>query len=250
MEIYLAGAAERWAATRRPDQPEIDAAGVRGLLCVDDDSRVRLKVTDDRARAVLSAVLFDARAGVVDVFASAPECAQLLGRSAQWTAQALTAMVCRDLPAVPEIPLPAGLIVRPVCRTAQPAPDTVALDDAAALALLANPGIADSPARFAESVRSLPREFRLLAAVDRRDAVRATSGGGVFGRHATVLFVNTHPEWRGRGIALAMTAAALRASHDRGAAQACLDATGDGLSIYGRLGFEIAGLMTGFSRPG
>jgi ribosomal protein S18 acetylase RimI-like enzyme len=90
----------------------------------------------------------------------------------------------------------------------------------------------------------------LFAAVDGEGAVRATSGWGVFGTQASVIFVNTDPDWRGRGIGQAMTAAALRAAGDRGARQASLDATDAGRSIYRRLGFESAGRATRCSRAG
>ena len=81
------------------------------------------------------------------------------------------------------------------------------------------------------------------------NAVRATSGSGVFDTYANVMFVNTHPDWRHRGIGRAMTAAALRAARDSGATQACLDATAEGKAIYASLGFEAAAEATRFYRP-
>jgi GNAT superfamily N-acetyltransferase len=144
-------------------------------------------------------------------------------------------MTCRDLQTVPPSRLPSELTLRPVRRLAGVAPDGVALEDAVA-AILADPRIDDRPDVFAGFVRSLPAAVRLFAAVGRDGAVRATSGSGAFGTEASVLFVNTDPEWRGRGIGQAMTAAALHAARDRGATRACLDATDAGLSIYPRLG--------------
>jgi ribosomal protein S18 acetylase RimI-like enzyme len=69
---------------------------------------------------------------------------------------------------------------------------------------------------LADYLRSLPSTFSLFAAVDNDGKVRATSGCGVFGRYATVLFVNTDPGWRGRGIGQAMTAQALTAARRGG----------------------------------
>jgi ribosomal protein S18 acetylase RimI-like enzyme len=110
----------------------------------------------------------------------------------------------------------------------------------------ASSAIEDPPAVFAEYLRSLPSTFRLFAAIDNHGAVRATSGFGVFGRYATVIFVNTDPDRRGRGIGQAMTAQALRAASCAGARQASLDASEAGRSIYLRLGFETAGTAIRF----
>jgi ribosomal protein S18 acetylase RimI-like enzyme len=78
--------------------------------------------------------------------------------------------------------------------------------------------------------------------------VRATCGCDVVGMAASVMFVNTDPAWRGRGIGRAMTAFALRAAKERGARHACLDATAAGVSIYQRLGFEVVTPTTRFFR--
>jgi ribosomal protein S18 acetylase RimI-like enzyme len=92
----------------------------------------------------------------------------------------------------------------------------------------------------------LPAATRLFAAIDDDDVVRATCGCAVFGTVASVMFVNTHPDWRARGIGRAMTVAALRAAAEHGARHACLDATDAGLSIYRRLGFEALTASTRF----
>jgi ribosomal protein S18 acetylase RimI-like enzyme len=157
-------------------------------------------------------------------------------------------MIHRDLESLPCPGLPAGLTVRSVRRVPEDASDGVALDDAAALAVRADPGITDPPGTLADYLRSLPQTTRLFAAVDDTGAVRATSGSGVFGREASVLFVNTDPSWRGRGVARAMTATALRAARTGGARRASLVATEAGTSLYRRLGFESAGRMTRFFR--
>jgi GNAT superfamily N-acetyltransferase len=63
-----------------------------------------------------------------------------------------------------------------------------------------------------------------------------------------VIFVDTDPDWQGRGVARGMTAAALAAARTAGAAQAGLDASGAGLSIYRHLGFEPVAPTTHFMR--
>ena len=117
-------------------------------------------------------------------------------------------------------------------------------------AKLADPRIEDPPSVFADYLRSLPSTIRLFVAVDAAGVVRATSGCGAFGTQASVMFVNTDPNWRGLGIGQAMTAAALSAAQGLGAQHACLDATDAGQSIYSRLGFETVAPITRFFRDG
>jgi ribosomal protein S18 acetylase RimI-like enzyme len=250
IDAYVGAVVARWDVMRRPGQLQLDEPGVRGLLACTDDPVTRLLVTDDRAYDALAALVPDADAGIVDVFAAAARCAKLLNEHAAWKSGDVTAMMCRDLQTVPPSRLPSELTLRPVRRLAGVASDGVALEDAVAAAILADPRIDDRPDVFAGFVRSLPPAVQLFAAVDRDGAVRATSGSGAFGTEANVLFVNTDPEWRGRGIGQAMTAAALHAARDRGAMRACLGATDAGLSIYLRLGFEIVARATHFFRAG
>jgi GNAT superfamily N-acetyltransferase len=205
-------------------------------------------VTDDRAYDVLAELLPDARAGMITVFAGAARCAELVDGLAAWTPKATTALIRRDLHTVPATPLPSELRMRSVRRLPDDAPDGVPLDDAAAAAILADPGFDGPPEELASYLRSLPATTRLFAAVDGDGVVRATSGCGAFRAFASVMFVNTDAAWRGRGVGRAMTAAALRAAHEDGARHACLDATDAGLSVYQRLGFEVASRVTRFVR--
>lgn len=234
---------------RNSGRRTVDGLGVRGLLAGADDPRIRVLVTDDRAYDVLAGLLPDARAGLVSVLATAPRCVQLASGSLGWASDVVSAMVCRDLHTVPTVPLPAELTLRPVQRLPDDEPG-VALEEAVAVAISATPTIEDPPAVFAEYLRSLPSTFRLFAAVDSDGVVRATSGSGVFGQYAAVIFVNTEQDWRGRGIGQAMTAAALRAAQRSGATQACLEASSGGRSIYHRIGFETVGTLMRFLNHG
>ncbi|HEY7633315.1 MAG TPA: GNAT family N-acetyltransferase [Thermoleophilaceae bacterium] len=204
-------------------------------------------MTDDRAHDLVATLLPKAHDGMINVFAAAARCTQLVEGCRAWRGQPATAMVCRDLRTVPTLTLPNDLTLRPVRRLADDASDGVPLENAVAAAKLADPRIEDPHTVFAGYLRSLPSTVRLLAAVDAADVVRATSGCGAFGTAASVMFVNTDPNWRRRGIGQAMTAAALRAAQGLGAQHACLDATGAGRSIYSRLGFEPVTQTTRFS---
>jgi ribosomal protein S18 acetylase RimI-like enzyme len=210
---------------------------------------MRLLVTEDRGHDVLCALLENARAGMVDVFSAAAQCARLIDGNPAWRAETVMAMICRELQTVPAVSLPDELTLRPVRRLTQDAPDGVALEDAVAAASGADPRI-DDPRGIAAFLRSLPTAMQLFAAVDTDGVVRATAGAGAFGNHASVIFINTVPAWRGRGVGRAMTAAALRAAAQSGAHQAGLDATEAGLGIYRQLGFEVVTAIRRFSRSG
>ncbi len=158
-------------------------------------------------------------------------------------------MTCADLGKLPGFALPGALTLRPVHRLEGDAPQGVALADAVSAAVRAAPA-AEDPGALAAYLRSLPPAFRLLAAVDADGTVRGTSGWGAFGAYASVMFVNTDPGWRRRGIGRAMTSAALHAARDAGAAQAGLDASAAGRRIYLHLGFEEAAGLTRFYREG
>lgn len=219
---------------------------------VDPAALTRLLITDDVAEPTLRRVLPSVQGGTIKVYEAAARSTALVHEVLGWHGDVATAMVCRDLAAVPERALPPELTLHPLRRRTTDGADGVDLDDAVALAALADPTIED-PAMLAAYLRSLPEQFRFWAAVDEDGAVRATSGRGVFDDEATVIFVNTDPAWRRRGIGEAMTAEALRAAAGAGARRACLDASGAGLAIYRRLGFEpVTGitLFSGMARPG
>jgi ribosomal protein S18 acetylase RimI-like enzyme len=232
---------------QHPGQAVVKEPGIHGLLPRHVDGHTRLLVTDDRAYDVLSALVPDARAGMITVCAAAARCTALLNRDSAWRPDTATAMICRDLDTVPAVPLSSELALRSVRRLGEDSPGGVPLIQAVAAARLADPGITD-PGALADYLRTLPPAFRLFAAVDDAGVVRATSGSGAFGTTASVIFVNTDRDWRRRGIARAMTATALRSAREAGARDAGLDASDAGRELYLRLGCEAATRTTRF-RP-
>jgi ribosomal protein S18 acetylase RimI-like enzyme len=249
-DAYAAAFAARCELMRTPAEQVLDEPGLLGLTTPTGRPGTRILVVDDRARSRLAGLLPHVRGGTITVFAAARRCVELLDRDPAWAPSSATAMVCRDLRSVPDLPLPEALTVVPVRRLPGDAPAGVALLDAAALAIRAAADPGESADQLADYLRSLPPAFRFFAAVDRTGAVRATAGGGVFGPEATVLFVNTDREWRHRGIGRAMTAAALRGALDAGAGRACLDASDAGVGLYEGLGFEPATQVARFHTPG
>ncbi|HET6909730.1 MAG TPA: GNAT family N-acetyltransferase [Mycobacteriales bacterium] len=249
IDDYVEAFVARCAVEMVPQDAALESAGVWGVTSGRDKARIRLLVTDDRAYDRLAALLPGAQSGSAQVVEKASRCVDLLRGSPGWNPERpATAMIHHNLWSLPRPALPSGLTLRPVRRRSGDAFDGVLLEDAAALAVLADPGITDPPDALADYLRSLAPKTRLLAAIDDSGAVRATSGSGVFGHEASVLFVNTDPSWRGRGIARAMTAAALRVARSGGARRASLVATDAGAPLYRRLGFQAAGTMTRFFR--
>lgn len=249
IDLYVGGF-RAWCGAMRPKgRPEVAEPGVQGLLAWTDDPLTRLVVTDDRASEALQAMMPVVRSALITVFPGAPRCADLIAEHQEWTVTTATAMICRDLQDLPVVPLPTELTLRPVRRLARDPSDGVPLLDAAAAAIRADPEIRQELGVFAEYLRSWPPMVRLLAAVDPDGAVRATAGSGTFGRYSSVMFVTTERGWRGRGIGLAMTAAALRAAWKSGAEQACLDSSDAGTRIYRSLGFVGVDRVTRFFRP-
>ena len=249
VDLYVAAFRARCDAYRRPGRPEVDEPGVHGLLPSAEDSLARLLITDDRAYHVLEVLLPPVKAALITAFAAAPRCVELIATHVGGRVTTPTAMVCRDLRAVPVVLLPDGLTLRSVRRRPGDAPDGVPLREAAATAMRADPTIGEDLDAFADYLRSLPFAFRLVAAVDPSGAVRATAGSGAFGIYGSVIFVDTDPGWRGRGVGTAMTSTALHAAREAGAMRACLDAGDAGVGIYRTLGFEAVGPVTRFYRP-
>jgi GNAT superfamily N-acetyltransferase len=247
IEFYVAASIARWQAMRRPSQADVRQPGLYGLLACDEDPHLRLLVTSDMAYDALGALCAGARAGMIKVFAEAAHCAELLDSDPTWRSSPATAMICRDLADVPALALPESLRLRAVRRVDGDPSDGVALEDAVAAVLLADPG--QDREELTMFLRSLPQPTQLLAAVDADGVVRATSGWQLAGRCAGVIFVDTDPVWRGRGIATAMTSAALLAARRQGAREATLDASAAGRPIYLRLGFEPAGQIARFIAP-
>jgi len=237
-DVYRAAFVARCDAVRESDQSNVDEPGICGLLASPAHRQVRLLVTDDRAHDLLAAALPHAKAGMITIFAAAARCRDLVANQITWAFDEPTAMICRDLRDVPAPTLPAELTLRPVRRAPDEQAGGVSLEDAVAAVLRANRTSVGSPETFAAYLRSLPPSAQLLCAVDRTGVVRATSASSTYGAEATVFFVNTDPDWRGRGVGRSMTAAALRAAQESGAHRACLDASDAGLSIYARLGFQ------------
>jgi len=247
VDLYAAAFQARCESMRRRGRTTVDGIGLRGVLPGNEDPRIQLLVIDDQAHDTLADLLPEARRGMIRIFGTATRCAQLVADWLAWGSDTVAAMVCSELQTVPSLTLPSDLTLQPVQRLDDDeGGGGVALADAVAAAMSASSAIEGPPAAFAEYLRSLPSTFRLFAAIDSHGAVRATSGSGVFGQYATVIFVNTDPDWRGRGIGQAMTAQALRAASCAGARRASLDASDAGRSIYLRLGFENAGTIIRF----
>jgi GNAT superfamily N-acetyltransferase len=244
IDVYVAASIARWRAMRHADQREVNQPGLYGLLACDSDPRMQLLVTDDQAHTGLTSLCAGARVATITVFVAARRCAESLAHDPAWRSSAATAMVCRDLTAIPRRTLPDGLTVRAVRRVAADPADGVALEDAIAAVALAAPRL--DPEAVMLFLRSLPSQTHLLAAVDAGGCVRATSGWQLSGRHARVILVDTDPAWQGRGVGTAMTSAALHSARLRGAREATLDASAAGRSIYLRLGFELVSQTTRF----
>jgi ribosomal protein S18 acetylase RimI-like enzyme len=158
-------------------------------------------------------------------------------------------MVRSELSSLSAPVLPRGLTIRPVARLPGDPTDAVALNDAISLVAAVDPMVSEPPDEFAAYLRALPPEWAMLAAVDDHGAVCATAAGGAFCDEGTVILVNTHPRWRGRGVATAMTATALLAAREAGATRAVLDATDAGIGIYTRLGFKTVTRTTRYWMP-
>ena len=218
----------------------IDHDGLLGFAGTQARPEARLLVTDDRALAALREMLPSVSAGTIKVLDTAPGCRALLDRTLSWARENVTAMVCLDLDAIPDLPIPDGLAVHPVLRSPADGTLGIPLTHAAAAYLLAQADATAAPVldQFIGHLGSLPVRARLFAAVDESGVVRATSASEATNDDARVFFVTTHPSCRGRGIGTAMTAAALRDAARCGSRRASLESTRAGVGIYTRLTFE------------
>jgi GNAT superfamily N-acetyltransferase len=254
--LYLDTAHRRADAARGSGASAINGPGLIGVQR--PDGRLSLTVVDDRGVPQLTGILESRPAGSISVLAAAELARQLIEARGGWRAQRLTAMVCADLERVPEVALPPSLALRSVSfgddegpGPTDERPDAISLLAACAVAVGADPGLeGESPEGLARYLRMMNPLPTLLAGTDSAGTPVATSGYRVSGTEASIMFVNTAREWRRRGIGQAMTAAALHAARRAGATSATLDATADGASIYRRLGFESAGMLTQFSTRG
>jgi GNAT superfamily N-acetyltransferase len=249
VELYRSSFVRRSAAMSMPDEVVISEPGMCGVLGSSLRPSGRLLITDDRAVAHLETMVPAVPARIITVFAEAARCRMLIEDAARWHGEDATAMICRDLSEVPVLPSPLGLTIRPVYRAPGDPVDGVPLEHAAQACLRADPETAGHPLPgFLAFLHSLPLSTRLLAAVDEQNLVRATAGSSALGADANAYVVSTDEQWRHRGVATAMTSAALSWARDAGARQACLDASAAGLSIYLRLGFQAVASATIFAR--
>jgi GNAT superfamily N-acetyltransferase len=233
------------------DQLALDEPGICGVIGSPDHPRGRLLITDDRAAARLERLLPQLHVQIVNVFAEATRCRDLIEQLGSWRGEDVTAMVCPDLASMSTVAAPSGLTIRAVRRVTADPEGGVPLEQAAQACLQADPDTADQPLPgFIAFLQSLPASTRLLAAVDKDNVVRATAGSSTLGTDANAYFVSTDVQWRNQGVATSMTAAALAWACQRGARAAALDASPAGLSIYLRLGFEPVSPSTLFAQFG
>jgi hypothetical protein len=249
LDRYCAAFVARYSRESDGHRAPLVETGLFGVVAAHEERTIRLLAIDDRAYGQFTTLVPTGRRGVANVFNTASRCDEFMRCQPGWTAERpSTAMVCRDLRALPAVTLPGGLVLRPVHRLTSEATDAVPLNDAVGVTIASDPGITGTAEEFEGFLRALPSSVRLFAAVDEGGVARATSGCDVFGDYARVFFVNTEPGWRRRGVGAAMTVAASRAAAFSGAREAFLDATADGASVYLRLGFETAGQLTRYSR--
>ena len=160
----------------------VDAPGVCGVLGNAEPGSGRLLITDDRALAALADLGPDLDVHVVNVLKAAPQCRAVIEAAGPWRSEDVTAMVCRDLAALPVVLLADGLTIRPVYRAFGDPDDGVPLVHAAEACLrFSRHADGDPVPGFLAYLSSLPASTRLLAAVDGQGVVRATAGSTVIG---------------------------------------------------------------------
>ena len=228
--------------------PVTGVPGLHGVRSAQDPASVRLLVVDDRALDGLVDLLSSVRTGRIAVFEQAARCAEAVEDRLGWTSAMTTSMALPHLAARPVNALPRGLALRAVDEHVEDPRDGVSMEQAVDVAALADSTGVGNPDVLIRDLRASMPAFRFFVVVDADGVPRATSGVGVFGSRAVVIFVNTDPGWRRRGLGRAMTAVAIADARARGAVTACLDASGSGLSIYQQLGFGVVAHNRRFSR--
>jgi predicted GNAT family acetyltransferase len=242
--MYVDAFRRRADARAAPCAQPIEGPGLYGY---DGPDHGRLLVVDDRAAPVLAELVGELTATLVMVLDTAPACRSLLEASESYAFEDTgAAMVRVDLDGLPDVVLPESLTLARVDPDG-PATEGVTLEAAIAACARFDPAEngRDMVPHIRRAVLGLPHPH-ILAAADSEGRVRATAASGRFDSDALVIFVTTDPALRGRGIATAMTAEALRASREAGAVRACLDASAMGEPIYRRLGFETVARLTRF----
>jgi hypothetical protein len=131
-DVYVAAFVARCDVVRASRQPAFKEPGVLGLLPSAEHPVTRVLVIDDRAYDVLAALLPVARARMINVFAGAARCAELVDGLAAWRPEATTALIRHELRTVPAAPLPSALRLRRMRRLPDDPRDGVPLEDAAA----------------------------------------------------------------------------------------------------------------------
>src|ERR1700744_3134773 len=114
LDVYVRTFLARCVATGRARPGVLDEPGVLGLAPFGRDRRVRLLVTDDRARDLLPTLIGDARAGMITVGSAAAQCAALLAGDRTWKSGSATAMSCQHLRGVSSGGLPREPEVLPL----------------------------------------------------------------------------------------------------------------------------------------
>src|SRR4051812_34767792 len=138
VDDFVRGFRARVVAMRKPGQELVDRPGIIALLGTSAQALDgRVLVTSDHAAPVLHDRLPDLSARVVNVFAAAETCHDLVSATRDYRSSSCTAMVHRDLARVPGTELADGLRLQPVALS--PGSAGVPLEDAAAAALRSDP---------------------------------------------------------------------------------------------------------------
>ena len=174
VELYRSSFARRSTAASE-HQTVVDAPGVCGVLGTAEPGSGRLLITDDRALAALADLGPDLDVHVVTVLKAAPQCRAVIEAAGPWRSEDVTAMVCRDLAALPVVLLADGLTIRPVYRAFGDPDDGVPLVHAAEACLRFSQHTDGDPVpRFLAYLSSLPAST--AAGRGRRSGRRSRDG--------------------------------------------------------------------------